>query len=158
MSSRKEIMQRRVTTPLPDTEFWKHYHRRSSGILHWSEVDALWSELTRSEGAWFVFDPAEDAPDTSIEGSEFEAFITKARNLVDQRRDRPMSGAVYVDDRESPGMIKVFDPVHMGTSCGCSSERVMPRWIFSRIKPDTLPIAPPPKTGPLAWLSKYSGK
>jgi len=58
-----------------------------------------------------------------------------------------MSGAVYVDNREAPDFIKVFDPANMGSSCSCSSEPVMPRFIFSRTKLDSLPLAPPPKTG-----------
>ena len=62
--------------------------------------------------------------------------------LINQRRDRPSCGSIYVDALEAPTYIKIFDPLKMGTSCGGSHDPIMPRWIISHMVPDTLP--PPP--------------
>ncbi len=145
-------MQTRVTRPLPDTEFWTRYMGHASGILRWNDLDAFWPRLKASGGEWYVFDPDADAPETPVSGQAWRAAVQAARTLVDTRRDMSVSGAVYVDDREAPAFIRVFDPGHMGSSCSHSGARVMPRFIFSRIKPDSLPIAPPPDKGLFARL------
>jgi hypothetical protein len=149
-------MHRRITTPLPDTAFWTLYLSRSSGILHWQDMDAFWPQMQATTGAWYVFDPREDAPETPLSGAALQAELAAAQTLVYSRRDLPMSGAVYVDNREAPAFIKVFDPANMGSSCSCSTEPVMPRYIFSRARPDSLPLAPPPKTGLFARLTGRS--
>ncbi len=101
-------------------------------------------EVKQTGGQWYVFDPSQDAPEMPLSGNELQVALDAAQTLVNQRRELPMSGAVYVDNRETPTFFKVFDPANMGSSCSCSTEPVMPRYIFSQIKPDSLPFAPPP--------------
>jgi len=137
-------MHHRLTTPLPESDFWQLFSKRASGILQWSDMDAFWAQLKHAGGHWYVFDPSQDAPETPLSGNELQVALDTAQTLVNQRRELPMSGAVYVDNRETPTFFKVFDPANMGSSCSCSTEPVMPRYIFSRIKPDSLPFAPPP--------------
>jgi len=146
-------MHRRITTPLPESDFWQLFLSRSSGILRWEDMDAFWQDMQVATGDWYVFDPSEDAPIAPLSGAALQAELKAAHKLVYARRELPMSGAVYVDNREAPSFIKVFDPSNMGSSCSCSTEPVMPRYIFSRAKPDSLPLAPPPKTGLFARLT-----
>ncbi len=137
-------MRHRLTTPLPESDFWQLFSKRASGILQWSDMDAFWAELKHTGGQWYVFDPSQDAPEMPLSGNELQVALDTAQTLVNQRRELPMSGTVYVDNRETPTFFKVFDPANMGSSCSCSTEPVMPRYIFSQIKPDSLPFAPPP--------------
>ncbi len=145
-------MQIRVTSPLPDTEFWRHFRGRAIGILRWDDLDAFWSEIEISGGEWYVFDPGKDAPDAPVPEVGWKTAVKAARTLVNERRDMPVSGAVYVDDREAPTIIRIFDPRHMGSSCSHSGAPIMPRFIFSRLRPDSLPVAPPPANGLFACL------
>lgn len=137
-------MPEQTTSPFPDTPFWRQYQARTSGILSWADLDAFWVELAASGQDWYVFDPFTDPPESPATADVFKTTLLTAEVLVNQRRDRSHSGAVYVDDRNAPTMVKVFDPVHMGSSCGCSGEAILPRWIFSHIKPDPLPVPEPP--------------
>lgn len=129
--------------PLPETPFWLAYGRSFSGILKWSDLDGLWAYLSKYPTNWYVFDPDKDAPEKVLSGAEFSSFLGQAKTLVNARRERSHSGAVYVNCRiapdMTPDMIKVFDPVNMGSACAVSGVRIMPRWIVSRMKPDDLP-------------------
>ena len=58
-----------------------------------------------------------------------------------------------MDDRKSPAFIKIFDPRNMGTSCSCSGELILPRWIISRARPDALPEPEEKEKGLAGWLS-----
>jgi hypothetical protein len=143
--------------PLPDTEFWRAYGGKFSGTLKWDQFDALFARLATAGGDWFVFDPTSDAPDAPA--ADFAAALDEARACVEQVRGRSYCGAVFADDFNAPGFVKVFDPYKMGGVCGGSGERVLPRWIFSRLAPDPLPLLPeaPARKGLLARLIGQAG-
>ena len=143
---------RDINARLPDTPFWRAYGGTFAGLPTWSGFDAFWARLEASGGAWYVFDPLGDAPAAPVE--DFAAALAGARSCVEQVRNRGFCGAVFTDDLETPGFVKVFDPYRMGGVCGGSGDRVLPAWIFSRIAPDPLPLlAPvPEKKGFLARL------
>lgn len=138
---------------LPDTAFWQAYQGTFAGVPTWAGFDRFWAVLEATGGDWFVFNPEEDAPAAPTD--DFAAVLAEARACVeDVRRMRSYCGTVFADDLAAPGFVKVFDPWKMGGVCGGSGERVMPRWIFSRIAPDALPLLPelPEKKGLIARL------
>jgi len=144
---------RDTNAPLPDTAFWRAYGGRFEGLLKWDQFDALFDHLASAGGDWFVFDPAGDAPAAPM--ADLAAALAEARACVEQVRGRSYCGAVFADDPQNPSFIKVFDPYKMGGVCGGSGERVLPRWIVSRLKPDPLPVLrnPPAKKGLFARLT-----
>jgi len=144
---------RDINAPLPDTEFWRAYNGRFSGVLKWEDFDALFDRLAASGGAWFVFDPSGDAPDAPLD--DLAPVLEEARLCVEQVRNRSYCGAVFADDPANPSFVKVFDPYKMGGVCGGSGDRVLPRWIFSRLRPDPLPLLldQPAKKGLFARLT-----
>jgi hypothetical protein len=129
--------------PLPETDFWRAYQGPFSGDLKWSDVDALWAWLAKNSAGWYVFDPDQRAPDAPLAADDLATLLQGAIELVNSRRERSMSGAIYLDDAKDPRMIKIFDPVNMGSACNVSGVRTMPRWVLSRMKPDDLPKAEP---------------
>ncbi|GKY86723.1 hypothetical protein [Sinisalibacter aestuarii] len=139
--------------PLPDTPFWHAYNGRFAGIPTWDGFDRFWQVFAASGGDWYVFDPSGEAP--AGPETDLAEVLAEAHACVDQvRRMRSYCGAVFADDLANPGFVKVFDPWKMGGVCGGSGERVMPRWIFSRIAPDALPLLPdePEKKGLFARI------
>lgn len=139
--------------PLPDTPFWQAYQGKFAGTPSWQSFDTFWAVLEGTGGDWFVFDPEGEAP-TAPE-PDMAAVFAEARACVEAvRKMRSFCGTVFADDLSVPGFVKVFDPWKMGGVCGGSGERVMPRWVFSRIAPDALPLMAeePEKTGLLARL------
>lgn len=127
----------------PDTPYWHQYTAPAKGILRWSDMEALWASLENSDHAWFVYDLNGDAPETPLDEATLHTAVQAARDVVNTGHDKECSGAVYVDNLANPTYIKVFDPLNMGTACGCSGVAIMPRWIISLSKPDRLPPAPP---------------
>jgi hypothetical protein len=148
---------RDTNAPLPDTAFWRAYGGKFSGTLNWQQFDALFDRLAAAGGEWFVFDPTGDAPDSPV--PDLAESLAEARACVEQVRSRSYCGAVFADSFEVPGFVKVFDPYKMGGVCGGSGERVLPRWIFSRLAPDPLPLLPeaPVAKGLLARLVAQAG-
>jgi len=139
---------------LPDTAFWRAYSGSFQGILKWSDVDAFWAILAKNPDGWFVFDPNFDAPEKPFEKAEFTSFLQEAEQIVNSCRERSMSGAIYVDDMAEPTFAKIFDPVNMGSACNVSGIRTLPRWVVSRMRPDSLPaIEPVAKVGLFARLT-----
>lgn len=133
------------TTPLPDTAFWRAYQGRASGLLNWVDVDALWPKLAAQPDDWFVYDLDAAPPVAPLSATDLIAFLPQAEALVNERRDRSHSGAIYIDNREAPSFVKFFDPTNMGTSCGGDHEMIFPRYILSKIKPSPRPAPRPAK-------------
>jgi len=137
---------------LPDTLFWRLYQGRSKGLLHWPDVDAFWEHLATKPEGWYVYDLESDPPESPARATAFLDSLNTAQALVNQRRESSHSGAIYVDSAEAPAFIKIFDPTNMGTSCGGDHEMILPRYIFSKAKPDRKPEPAPPKKGFLGRL------
>ena len=131
-------------SPLPDTAFWRAYQGRFSGLLNWDEVDAFWRALAGDAEGWFLFEPEGAAPEKPLSANALREFLAEAAALVNSRRERSHSGAVYVDDAEKPRMIKIFDPANMGAACAVSNRRTYPKWVLSRVPPEALPQPEPP--------------
>ena len=140
------------SSPLPDTAFWRAYQGRAAGLINWKDVDALWPLLSKQPEGWFVYDLETGPPAAPTPAQEFAAFLPEAEDLVNTRRDRSHSGAIYLDSREAPRFIKIFDPANMGTSCGGGHEMIFPRYILSKVKPDPRPTPVPKAKGFLGRL------
>jgi len=149
-------MNKTNATTLPDTPFWNAYQGRFFGVLNWPDVDAFWAHMSDASGDWFIFDPEQPAPDIAASAAELAQVLAKAQALIDSRRDMSHCGAIYVDSVENPSFIKVFDPSAMGSSCNISGIPILPRWIFSRIKPDDMP--PPPEPVKPSLFKRLTGR
>jgi len=142
----------RPANPFPDTAYWRRYQARSTGLLHWPAVDALWPRLAASTGPWYVYDLQSLPPATPLTAAGFAAFLPIAEALVNTRRDRSHSGAIYIDTPANPAFVKIFDPANMGTSCGGDHDLILPRYILSHHLPDPKPASAAPKKGFLGRL------
>lgn len=129
--------------PLPDTEFWNAYQGRFQGILTWPAFDRLWALLEAAPEGWHVFELAGSAPDAPVDAQAFRAVLAEASEMYAIARKSSLCGTVYVDDPAAPQFLKVFDPANMGAVCGDSGQRTLPRWTFTKLRPDPLPEAAP---------------
>ena len=118
---------------------------RFFGVLRWDEFDALLARLGADPEGWFIYE-TDHAPPTAPAGpGEMAAMLQAVAEVTDPvRKLRDVCGTAYVDSPEAPGLIKLFDPWRMGSSCGGENHAVAPpRWIVSRMKPSPLPAAAP---------------
>jgi len=147
---------------LPDRPHDSPYLRASNGrlrgVLHWHELDALWSRLQRlSDGGWYVYAVGETPPATPASRVDFERFLSEIRQHLLEEHDEDYCGIVYADDHEKPGFVKIFDPNNLGMVCGSSEVPPLPGWTLSRTAPDDLvKVAPRPRDR-RRWWQKIFG-
>ena len=135
---------------LPDTQFWRAWQGRFQGVLSWDDFDALLQLLAQGGGAWFVWDMEGVVPQRPASQGALAAVLEAVREMNAPVRARSYCGTVYADDPGAPSFVKAFDPYQMGATCGSSGERIMPRFVFSMIRPEPLP-APEPAPEPGFW-------
>ena len=128
---------------LPDTDFWRAWQGSFHGLLHWQDFDALLHVLGQSGGEWYVWDLEGAVPVAPIAPAEMATALEAVHEMNAPVRQRSFCGTVYVDDPAAPAFVKAFDPYQMGATCGSSGERIMPRFVFSRMRPDPLPEPAP---------------
>lgn len=140
--------------PDPDAGFMERYEAGALGILHWEQLDALWATLRAGarDDEWYVYAVGEAVPQEPVSAAELDRFLTEVDALLRADHDESYCGIVYVDDRENPRFVKIFDPNNLGSSCGSSGLRVLPGWILSTVPPEDLQaVMPPPKSRRRWW-------
>lgn len=130
-----------------------------SGILRWQQLDQLWENILTSKKTWYVYAVGEAPPETALTREKLTVFLTELDSLLRKEHDEDYCGVVYVDDKEAPSFIKVFDPNNLGSSCSTSTIALLPAWIISTLKPIDLPNAFPQPTNRQSWWKRiFSSK
>ena len=144
-----------TAAPAANTDFLQRFEAGSTGILHWSQLDELWARLRDgADDGWYVYAVGEAVPEAPASAAEFCRFVGEIDALLRQEHDEDYCGVVYVDDRENPEFVKIFDPNHLGSSCGSSGLRVLPGWVLSRVPPVDLQAAMPPTGSRRRWWQR----
>lgn len=138
-------------------EFLAQFLGGFAGILHWHQLDALWEKLrANADSDWYVYAVGEVPPERPATAVELDRFLTEVNRLLRTEHEYDYCGVVYVDQTDAPGMVKIFDPNHLGSSCGSSGLRVLPGWVLSRAAPIDLKAAvPPPRARRRWWQSIF---
>jgi len=118
--------------------FQECYKGRFFNILHWPQLDDLWEKVKRQPNGWYIYFVGENLPTAPANHETLHQFIQEIDQLLRQEHDYDYCGIVYADNKEIPAMIKIFDPNNLGAVCGSSGSVVLPRWLLTRIPPETL--------------------
>jgi hypothetical protein len=125
--------------PAPADPFHLAFRGRFSNLLTWEALDALWARLRERAGAgWYVYAVGMEVPTLPSSPAELRRFIDAVDALLRREHPEDYCGIVYVDDKDDPGFVKIFDPHHLGVSCGFSTHPPLPGWILSRLPPAAL--------------------
>ena len=92
----------------------------------------------RAADGWYVYAIGMPLPQQPASAAEVERFIERVNHLLRDDHREDYCGIVYADDKDDPGFIKIFDPSHLGVSCGFSQNPPLPGWIMCRIPPQPL--------------------
>jgi hypothetical protein len=106
-------------------------------ILSWEQLTRFWDGLDTDAG-WYIYALGEARPEVVADDAHVGAFVREIDALLRREHDEDYCGIVYADDLERPSLIKIYDPNHLGTSCGSSHQRILPGWILSRMPPSDL--------------------
>ena len=123
------------------------------GILQWPQLDALWEHV--KSGLWYFYQVGEELPEKPLSGNELAIRIGALNALLHHDHDYHYCGIVYVDDVESPGLIKIYDPNHIGSSCSSSDTPSPPGWILSTAQPSLIEIATPASNSRRRWWQLF---
>jgi hypothetical protein len=110
-----------------------------ASLLSWESLTDFWTTLraTADEG-WYLYAVGMPLPQAPSTGTDVLTFIDAVDRLLRHDHREDYCGIVYVDSREHPTLIKIFDPNHLGVACGFSKHPPLPGWIMSRIPPTPL--------------------
>ncbi len=108
------------------------------GVLRWVQLDSLWQTVLANDSGWYIYFLAETPPTNFAEPARVQKFVAEVDRLLRTEHDYDYCGVVYVDNRDHPRMIKIFDPGNLGSACGPGQSVVLPRWVMSRIQPEPL--------------------
>ncbi|HNQ04458.1 MAG TPA: hypothetical protein PKH69_07575 [Thiobacillaceae bacterium] len=118
-------------------EFDRLFEGTLYSLLSWSQLTHFWQNLDPAAG-WYLYALGEARPEIPADAGHVRAFIQRIDELLRKEHDEDYCGIVYADDLESPSLIKIYDPHHLGTSCGSGKHRILPGWIMSRVPPSDL--------------------
>ena len=128
---------------------------RFEGILRWQQLDELWPRLKQSDASWYFYQVGSPLPQAALSGDALAQSIDELDTLIRQEHDYDYCGIVYVDDREQPTLVKVYDPNNLGSSCSHpGASAIPPRWIISQQPPEEISDDAPTPNNRKRWWNQ----
>lgn len=139
--------------------FLQRYQGYFRNLLRWDELETLWQQLRRApEHSWYIYAVGESLPESPSSHDALLQFIEEVDQLLRTEHDYDYCGIVYVDDATAPGLIKIYDPNNLGSSCGSGSlPPPLPGWILSQIPPCDLNAQHPLPGNRRRWWQRIMG-
>ena len=121
---------------IPSGPFIEAFRGRLAGIRQWQELDAFWELLKKStDDKWYIYTIGEPVPAAPASREQLVFFVNDINKRLRQEHEEDYCGIVYVDDKQQPAFIKIYDPGNLGVVCGFSDSPPLPGWILSRVQP-----------------------
>jgi len=134
------------------------------GLLQWTDFDGFWEQLRaqvahapNNDSGWYVYAVGEMPPTLPADVETFLRFLDESQALLHKKHEESYCGIVYVDRRDAPQMIKVYDPSNLGVSCGSSDNPPLPGWVVSKLAPIDLPHTLEPPRNRQRWWHRVLG-
>jgi len=106
-------------------------------LMQWDQLSSFWQKVDPAAG-WYLYALGEAVPQSKADATHVKQFIQNIDDLLRKEHDEDYCGIVYADDLEQPTFIKIYDPNHLGSSCGSSKTAVLPGWVMSQMPPTEL--------------------
>ena len=111
-----------------------------TSALRWHHLDVFWERMhERAADGWYIYAVGNAPPTDPADAQRVNTFIDEIDKLLRKEHREDYCGIVYADDLEDPRFVKIYDPHHLGVSCGFSDNPPLPGWVMSRIRPVDLP-------------------
>ena len=136
--------------------FARLYAGRLYSLLSWQDLEAFWQRLDPADG-WYLYAVGEPPPTAPESAANTAEFLRRIDEVLRRDHQETYCGIVYADDVERPCFVKIYDPNHLGSSCGSSKHPPLPGWIMSRAPPvDVAPGRAAPEGRRRWWRSLFS--
>jgi hypothetical protein len=132
--------------------FYQAFRGNFSSLLSWQQLDEFWDVMRRkADAGWYLYAIGTPVPAQPSTPEAVVKFLTEVNALLRAEHREDYCGIVYTDNRENPTMVKIFDPNHLGVSCGSSANPPLPGWVLSLIPPQPLESKRPLPAARLRW-------
>jgi len=114
------------------------FQRQMSGLLYsllkWPQLAEFWTKVDK-DADWYLYAVGEVLPTAPATPEQVGKFIVEMDALLRNDHRENYCGIVYADNLDKPSFIKIYDPNHLGVSCGSSKNVTLPGWIMSQATP-----------------------
>ncbi len=132
--------------------YLQQYAGAFSGILRWHQLDEQWLTIQKQSKNWYIYQIGEDVPEKASSAEQLAEFIHHLNKLLRDDHGEDYCGIVYVDNKEEPSFIKIYDPNNLGSACGSSgAPPPLPGWTISLSIPCDLKLAFPAPANRRRW-------
>ena len=123
------------------SEFDRYYSGLLYSVMRWDQLSEFWKKVD-AEAGWYLYAVGHDVPQTPSPADKVQQFMRELDELLRREHHEDYCAIVYADDLDAPNFITIYDPNHLGSSCGSSSMKssVLPGWLMSRMPPRDLQI------------------
>lgn len=121
---------------LTNQPYLKAFRGSFTGIRKWEDLDTFWNTLReKADQNWFIYAIGEPVADQPVTKDQLYLFIKEIDILLRREHQEEYCGIVYVDDKNNPSFIKIYDPNNLGVVCGFSDNPPLPGWTISHLQP-----------------------
>lgn len=125
------------------------------GLMRWSDWDKLQTRLLHDTSQrWYAYAIGTDVPATPVPAAKLRTLLSEIDALLRRDLDGDTLGIIYVDDADTPTLIKIYDPNNLGSTCGSIGFKVLPGWILSLDPPSLLDSGAPLPGNRSRWWAK----
>ena len=119
--------------------FEQQYNGLLYSVMHWEQLTRFWASIN-AEAGWYLYAVGQDLPTAPSPAEKVRQFTSEIDVLLRREHHEDYCAIVYADDLDAPSFIKIYDPNHLGSSCGSSATKssVLPGWIMSLVAPQEL--------------------
>ena len=116
------------------TEFDRYYDGLLYSVMRWDQLTAFWDRLDAAVG--------QPLPQQPADAGQVRRFMRELDELLRREHHEDYCAIVYADDLDAPNFVKIYDPNHLGSSCGSSATKssVLPGWLMSKTPPRELEV------------------
>ena len=120
-------------------EFDRYYDGLLYSVMRWDQLTAFWAKIDVEAGG-YLYAVGQPLPGAPSPAAKVRQFTHELDALLRRDHHEDYCAIVYADDLEAPHFIKIYDPNHLGSSCGSSAMKssVLPGWLMSRTPPREL--------------------
>lgn len=124
-------------TSVADSAFQRKLNGLLFGLLSWEQLRVFWGKVDCQAG-WYLYAIGEPLPPAPASAEQVQCFMENLDALLHREHRENYCGIVYADNLEQPSFIKIYDPGHLGSSCGSSKNSPLPGWVMTQIPPEEL--------------------
>lgn len=126
------------------TAFDRQYSGLLYSVMKWDQLTAFWQAVDPGAG-WYLYAVGEAVPTAPAAAERVTHFMHELDTLLRREHHEDYCAIVYADDLSRPNFIKIYDPNHLGSSCGSSSTQssVLPGWLMCKTPPRELQVTAP---------------